>query len=89
MGLEAVYRKPHTSQRHLAHHVYPYLRRDLAISRPHHVGAADLTYIPMARGFVSLFAGLDWARRRVLAWRLSNTLTTDFCLDAVQDALAH
>jgi putative transposase len=61
--------------------------RDLTISRLHHVWAADSTYIPMSRGFVYLFAVLDWASRRVLAWRLSNTLTTDFCLDAVQDAI--
>ena len=87
MGIEAVYRKPHTSQRHPAHQVYPYLLRDLEIIRPNHVWAADITYIPMARGFVYLFAVLDWASRRVLAWRLSNTLTTDFCLDAVQDAV--
>ena len=87
MGIEAVYRKPHISQRHPAHQVYPYLLRDLEISRPNHVWAADITYIPMARGFVYLFAVLDWASRRVLAWRLSNTLTTDFCLDAVQDAV--
>jgi putative transposase len=66
-------------RRHVATH--------LAISRPHHVWAADITYIPMARGFVYLFAVLDWASRRVLAWRLSNTLTTDFCLDAVQEAV--
>jgi putative transposase len=88
MGIEAVYRKPHTSQRRHAHKVYPYLLRDLEISRPNHVWAADITYIPMARGFVYLFAVLDWASRRVLAWRLSNTLTTDFCLDAVQDAVS-
>ena len=87
MGIEAVYRKPHTSQRHHAHTVYPYLLRDLEISRSNHVWAADITYIPMARGFVYLCAVLDWASRRVLAWRLSNTLTTDFCLDAVQDAV--
>ena len=87
MGLEALYRKPHLSRRHPAHRVYPYLLRDLEISRPNHVWAADITYIPMARGFVYLFAVLDWASRRVLAWRLSNTLTTDFCLDAVQEAI--
>ena len=87
MGLEALYRKPHLSQRHPAHTVYPYLLRHLEISRPNHVWAADITYIPMARGFVYLFAVLDWASRRVLAWRLSNTLTTDFCLDAVQEAI--
>ncbi len=89
MGLAAVYRKPHLSHRHPAHKVYPYLLRDLAISRPNHVWAADITYLPMARGFVYLCAVLDWASRRVLAWRVSNTLTTDFCLEAVQDALAN
>ena len=89
MGIEALYRKPSLSRRHPAHQVYPSLLRDLKISRPHQVWAADITYIPMARGVVYLFAVLDWARRRVLASRLSNTLTTDFCLDAVQDALAH
>jgi len=87
MGLEALYRKPSLSRRQPGHRIYPYLLRDLAISRPNHVWAADITYIPMLRGFVYLFAVLDWASRRVLAWRLSNTLTTDFCLDAVQDAV--
>ncbi|WHZ16797.1 MAG: Transposase [Nitrospira sp.] len=87
MGIEALYRKPHLSQRHPAHTIYPYLLRDLTIRRPNQVWAADITYIPMARGFVYLFAVLDWASRRVLAWRLSNTLTTDFCLDAVQEAI--
>ncbi len=88
MGITAVYRKPHTSQRHPAHMVYPYLLRNAEITRPNQVWAADITYIPMQRGFVYLFAVLDWASRRVLAWRLSNTLTTDFCLEAVQEALA-
>ena len=88
MGLVAVYRKPHLSHRHPAHRVSPYLLRDLTIIRPNHVWAADITYLPMRRGFVYLFAVLDWASRRVLAWRRSNTLTTDFCLEAVQDALA-
>lgn len=87
MGIAAVYRTPRTSQRHPAHTVYPYLLRHLEITRPNHVWAADITYIPMKRGFVYLFAVLDWASRRVLAWRLSNTLTTDFCLDAVQEAI--
>lgn len=89
MGIEALYRKPSLRRRQPAHQVYPYLLRDRKISRPNHVWAADMTYIPMARGVVYLFAVLDWASRRVLAWRRSNTLTTDFCLDAVQDALAH
>ena len=87
MGIEALYRKSHTSQRHPTHKVYPYLLRHLAVTRPNHVWAADITYIPMQRGFVYLFAVLDWASRRVLACRLSNTLTTDFCLEAVQEAL--
>ena len=89
MGIEALYRKPSLSRRHPAHTIYPYLLRDLTISRPNQVWAADITYIPMARGFVYLFAVLDWASRRVLAWRLSNTLTTEFCLDAVQEAITH
>ena len=80
MGITAVYRPPRTSQRHPAHRVYPYLLRQLVITRPNHVWAADITYIPMKRGFVYLCAVLDWASRRVLAWRLSNTLTTDFCI---------
>ena len=87
-GIEALYRKPSLSRRHPAHTIYPYLLRDLTINRPNHVWAADITYIPMARGFVYLFAVLDWASRRVLAWRLSNTLTTNFCLDTVQEAIA-
>jgi putative transposase len=87
MGIEALYRKPHLSRRHPAHQVYPYLLQDLAITRPNHVWATDITYIPMQRGFVYLCAILDWASRRVLAWRLSNTLTTDFCLDAVREAI--
>lgn len=88
MGITAVYRKPHTSQRHPAHTVYPYLLRNVEITRPNHVWAADITYIPMKRGFVYVFAVLDWASRRVLAWRLSNTLTTEFCREAVQEAVA-
>ena len=88
MGIEALYRKPSLSRRQSGHQIFPYLLRDLAISRPNQVWAADITYIPMRRGFVYLFAVLDWASRRVLAWRLSNTLTTDFCLDAVREAIA-
>jgi putative transposase len=87
MGIEAIYRKPNTSKRHPAHAVYPYLLRNMSITRSNHVWAADITYIPMQRGFVYLFAVLDWASRRVLAWRLSNTLTTDFCIEAVQEAM--
>ncbi len=87
MGIHALYRKPTTSTRHPAHKVYPYLLRHLEITRPNQVWAADITYLPMKRGFVYLFAVLDWASRRVLSWRLSNTLTTDFCMEAVEEAL--
>ncbi len=87
MGIHALYRKPDTSQRHPAHRVYPSRLRHLEITRPNHVWAADITYSPMQRGFVYLFAVMDWSSRRVLAWRLSNTLTTDFCLEAVQEAI--
>ena len=87
MGIEALYKKPNTSRRHPAHPVYPYLLRNREITRPNEVFAADITYIPMQRGFVYLFAVLDWASRRVLSWRLSNTLTTDFCIEAVQEAI--
>ena len=87
MGITALYRKSNTSKRHPAHTVYPYLLRHLEITRPNHVWAADITYIPMTRGFVYLFAVLDWASRRALSWRVSNTLTTDFCLEAVQEAI--
>lgn len=87
MGITAVYRMPRTSQRHPVHRIYPYLLRQLTITRSNHVWAADITYIPMQRGFMYLCAILDWASRRVLVWRLSNTLTTDFCLDAVREAI--
>ena len=87
MGIEALYRKPNTSARHAAHPVYPYLLRNLTIDRPNQVWATDITYIPMRRGFVYLAAVLDWATRRVLSWRVSNTLTTDFCLDAANEAM--
>jgi len=87
LGIDALYRKPHTSRRHPAHPVYTYRLRDLAITRSNQVWAADITYLPMQRGFVYLCAVMDWASRRVLAWRLSNTLTTDFCLEAVQEAV--
>jgi putative transposase len=87
MGIHALYRKPNTSKPHPEHKVYPYLLRNLEIRRPNHVWAADITYIPMKRGFVYLFAVLDWASRRVLSWRLSNTMTTDFCIEAVEEAI--
>ena len=87
MGIEALYRKPNTSRRHAAHPVYPYLLRNLSIERSNHVWATDITYIPMRRGFVYLVAIVDWYSRRILAWRLSNTLTTDFCVEALQEAI--
>jgi len=88
MGITAIYQKPRTSQRHPAHRMYPYLLRRLTITRPNHAWAADMTYIPMRRGFVYLCAVMDWASRRVLAWRLSTTLTTDFCMEAVREAVS-
>jgi putative transposase len=88
MGVEALYRKKRTTKRNPDHPVFPYLLRNLVIERANHVWAADISHIPMRRGFLYLFAVLDWATRRVLAWRLSNTLTTDFCIDAVQEAIA-
>ncbi len=88
MGIEALYRKPNTSRRHPGHTVYPYLLRGLAITRPNQVWAMDITYIPMARGHVYLTAVLDWHTRRVLAWRVSITMDTAFCLEALDEALA-
>ena len=88
IGIEALYRKPSLSRRHAAHPVYPYLLRNLKIDRPNQVWATDITYIPMRRGFVYLIAVIDWYSRRVLSWRLSNTMSTDFCLDAVREAFA-
>ena len=88
MGITAVYRRPRTSQRHRAHPVFPYLLRTLTVDRPNQVWAADITYIPMARGFVFLVAVMDWATRKVLAWRVSTTLTSDCCVAALEEALA-
>ncbi len=89
MGITAVYRRPRTSQRHRAHPVFPYLLRTLTIDRPNQVWAADITYIPMARGFVFLVAVMDWATRKVLAWRVATTLTGDCCVAALEDALTY
>ncbi len=88
MGIEAIYRRKNTSKRHPEHEIHPYLLRGVLIDRPNQVWAADITYIPMARGFVYLFAVMDWCTRKVLAWRLSNTLTADFCVEAVEEAIA-
>ena len=87
MGLRAIYRRPRTSQPAPERRVYPYLLRDLAITRPNEVWAADISYLPMARGFLYLVAIMDWHSRYVLAWRLSNTLETGFCTDALGDVL--
>ena len=87
MGIEALYRRPNTSRKHPQHAVYPYLLRHLPITRPNQVWAMDITYIPMARGFVYLAAVMDWYSRRVLAWRVSITMDTDFCVAAVEEAI--
>ena len=87
MGLEAIYQKPNTSRKHPDHKVYPYLLRGLIIDRPNQVWCADITYIPMAKGFVYLVAVMDWFSRRVLAWRLSITMEADFCVEALQEAM--
>ena len=88
MGIEALYRKPNTSRRHPKHKIYPYLLRHRPITAPNQVWAMDITYIPMARGFVYLAAVIDWHSRRVLAWRVSITMETAFCLEAVEEAIA-
>ena len=88
MGIEAIYRKPNTSRRHPKHKIYPYLLRHRPISAPNQVWAMDITYIPMARGFVYLAAVIDWYSRRVLAWRVSITMETAFCIEAVEEAIA-
>jgi putative transposase len=88
MGIEAIYRRPNTSKPAPGHRIYPYLLRGLTIDRPNHVWATDITYIPMARGFLYLAAVMDWYARRILAWRLSNTMEASFCVDAVEEALA-
>ncbi len=87
MGIEALYRKPNTSRRRPGHTVYPYLLRGLEVSRPNQVWAMDITYIPMARGFVYLAAVMDWHSRKVLAWRVSVTMDTDFCVEALEESL--
>jgi putative transposase len=88
MGIEAIYRRPNTSKPGPGHKIYPYLLRKLAVTKPNQVWAMDITYIPMRRGFVYLAAVVDWFTRRVLAWRLSITLETAFCIEAVNEAIA-
>jgi putative transposase len=87
MGLQAIYRAPRTSKPHPEHRIHPYLLRGLTITRPDHVWCADITYIPVRRGFLYLVAIMDWASRRVLAWRLSNTLDARFCVEALREAM--
>lgn len=88
MGIEALYRRPRTSKRAWGHAIFPYLLRKLPVTRPNQVWAMDITYIPMARGFVYLAAVVDWFSRKVLAWRLSITMDAAFCIEAVEDAMA-
>jgi len=88
MGIEALYVKPRLSLAHPEHRTYPYLLRGLEITRANHVWAADITYIPMAKGFCYLVAIMDWTSRMVLSWRLSNTLDSSFCVDALEEAIA-
>ena len=88
LGVHALFQRPRTSQPHPAHRIYPYLLRDLQITRPNHVWCTDVTYIPLQRGFLYLVAVMDWASRKVLSWRLSNTLDAHFCVEALHEALA-
>lgn len=88
MGIEALYRKPRTTKPAAGHKIYPYLLRGMKIDRPNQVWAMDLTYIPMARGFVYLVAVVDWFTRRVLSWKVSITMDVHFCLEAVEEAIA-
>ena len=87
MGLNTIYQKPRTSVPHPEHKIYPYLLKNLNIDRPNHVWCADITYIPMRKGFLYLVAVMDWFSRKVLSWRLSNTMTADFCIEAVNEAI--
>tara|TARA_B100000378_G_scaffold270532_1_gene259870 strand:+ start:441 stop:1271 length:831 start_codon:yes stop_codon:yes gene_type:complete len=87
MGIEAIYRRPNTSKPAPGHKIYPYLLKNVAVTRPNQAWAIDITYIPMARGFVYLCAVVDWFSRRVLSWKLSITLETAFCIEAVEEAL--
>lgn len=88
MGLQAIYQTPKTSLPHPQHKVYPYLLKDIAINRPNQVWCSDITYIPIKRGFLYLVAIMDWYSRKVLAWRISNTLDTQFCVQALKEAIS-
>jgi len=87
IGIEAIYKRPPLSKPHPAHKIYPYLLRGLEVNRGNQVWAADITYLPMARGFCYLMAIIDWASRKVLSWRLSNTLDASFCCDTLEEAI--
>jgi putative transposase len=89
MGMETIYPRPRTSDPHPEHRIYPYLLRNVVVSRPDQVWSADITYVPLPHGFMYLVAILDWHSRYVLAWRLSNTLDSDFCVEALREALRH
>ena len=88
MGLQAIYQAPRTSDPHPKHRIYPYLLRNMVINRPNQVWCADITYIPVQRGFLYLVAIMDWSSRHVLAWRLSNTMDASFCIEALNEALS-
>jgi putative transposase len=88
MGLEAIYKRPRTSKPHPQHPVYPYLLRKMVIDRPNQVWCADITFVPVKNGFLYLVAIMDWATRKVLSWRLSNTMHADFCVEALSEAIA-
>jgi putative transposase len=88
MGLVPIYQRPRTTVPHPDHQVYPYLLREMVIDRPNQVWCADITYIPMRRGFLYLVAVMDWSTRKVLSWRVSNTMDADFCIEALEEALA-
>jgi putative transposase len=87
MGLAAIYQRPRTTIPHPAHRIYPYLLRDLVIDQPNQVWCTDITYIPMRRGFLYLVAVMDWSTRKVLSWRVSNTMEVDFCIEALEEAM--
>ena len=88
MRLVPIYQEPNTSKKHPQHKIWPYLLRTVVIDRPNQVWCADITYIPMRRGFLYLVAIMDWYSRKILAWRLSNTMDVDFCIEALKEALA-
>lgn len=88
MGIEAIYQKPNTSAPHPEHKVYPYLLKDIAITKANQVWCTDITYIPIGRGFLYLVAVMDWYSRKVLSWRISNTMETSFCVEALEEAIS-